>query len=59
MLYPQRNKHRQFIELSGFWDFRFDTNNKGLDENWKNGFINSRPKMAAHLLHRLWKGEEK
>ncbi|TKJ25493.1 MAG: beta-glucuronidase [Promethearchaeota archaeon Loki_b31] len=43
MLYPQRNKYRQFIELSGFWDFRFDINNKGLDENWKNGFNNSRP----------------
>jgi beta-glucuronidase len=43
MLYPQRNLFRQFIELSGFWDFRFDTNNKGLDENWKNGFGKSRP----------------
>jgi len=43
MLYPQRNLFRQFIELSGFWEFRFDANNKGLDENWKNGFNNSRP----------------
>ena len=43
MLYPQRNLFRQFIELSGFWDFRFDTNNKGFDENWKNGFNNSHP----------------
>ena len=43
MLYPQRNKYRQFIDLSGFWDFRFDINNDGLKENWKNGFNNSRP----------------
>ena len=44
MLYPQRNKHRQFIELSGsgFWDFRFDNDDKGINENWKNGFNNSR-----------------
>jgi len=46
MLYPQRNNYRQFIELSNlsnFWGFRFDTSNKGLDENWKNGFNDSRP----------------
>jgi beta-glucuronidase len=43
MLYPQRNLFRQFIELSGFWEFRFDSYNKGLDENWKNGFNNNRP----------------
>lgn len=43
MLYPQRNKYRQFIDLSGFWDFRFDINNDGLKENWLSGFDKSQP----------------
>ncbi|MFX1446342.1 MAG: beta-glucuronidase [Promethearchaeota archaeon] len=43
MLYPQRNKYRQFIDLSGFWDFRFDINNEGLKENWQSGFDKSQP----------------
>jgi len=43
ILYPKRNKFRQYIDLSGFWDFRFDLNNKGLEENWKDGFKNIEP----------------
>ncbi|NHJ22171.1 MAG: beta-glucuronidase [Candidatus Lokiarchaeota archaeon] len=43
MLYPQRNQYRQFIDLSGFWDFRFDINNDGLKENWQSGFDKSQP----------------
>lgn len=43
MLYPQRNKYRQFIDLSGIWDFRFDINNDGLKENWQSGFDKSQP----------------
>ena len=43
MLYPQRNQYRQFIDLSGFWDFRFDINNFGLKENWQSGFDKSQP----------------
>ena len=43
MLYPQNNLYRQFIDLSGFWEFRFDTENKGLDEGWAQGFDHSRP----------------
>jgi beta-glucuronidase len=23
LLYPQNNRHRQYVDLSGFWDFRF------------------------------------
>jgi len=37
MLYPQRNKNRHFIDLSGFWDFRFDHDDKGAGENWAGG----------------------
>ncbi len=43
MLYPQRNKYRHFVDLSGFWDFRFDPDDKGIGENWTTGFNISRP----------------
>ena len=43
MLYPQRNKIRHFIDLSGFWDFRFDRDDKGVGENWTRGFNNGCP----------------
>jgi len=43
MLYPQRNKYRHFIDLSGFWDFRFDPVDKGVEENWTKGFIKGCP----------------
>ncbi|MFX0069806.1 MAG: beta-glucuronidase [Candidatus Hermodarchaeota archaeon] len=43
MLYPKRNEYRQFIDLSGFWDFRFDPNNEGLNTNWSSGINESKP----------------
>ncbi len=43
MLYPQRNEYRQYIDLSGFWDFRFDPDDKGVGENWTKGFNNGCP----------------
>jgi beta-glucuronidase len=43
MLYPQNNSHRQFTDLSGFWDFRFDPVDHGLAQNWGSGFADSRP----------------
>ncbi|MBY9009875.1 MAG: beta-galactosidase, partial [Candidatus Lokiarchaeota archaeon] len=43
MLYPQRNKFRSLIDLSGIWDFRFDPDDKGVGENWTKGFKNGRP----------------
>ena len=40
MLYPQRNKYRHFIDLSGFLDFQFDPDDKGVGENCAlEGFI--------------------
>ena len=38
MLYPQRNKNRHFVDLSGFWEFKLDPDDKGVRENWVNGF---------------------
>lgn len=38
MLYPQSNSFRQMIDLSGFWDFRFDPENKGDSQQWGTGF---------------------
>jgi len=43
MLYPQRNNYRQFIDLSGYWDFCFDPNDDGKNANWNNGFENGQP----------------
>ncbi len=43
MLYPQNNRFRQFIELSDFWDFRFDFDDKGLRDGWEKGFENGQP----------------
>ena len=43
MLYPQRNKYRHFIDLSGFWDFQFDPDDKGVGENWAKGLNNGCP----------------
>ena len=43
MLYPQSNSHRQVKELSGFWDFRFDPQDTGLEDGWSNGFAGGRP----------------
>jgi len=43
MLYPQRNKFRNFICLSGFWDFQFDSDDKGVGENWAKGLNNGHP----------------
>ena len=51
MLYPQRNKYPQYIDLSGYWDFRFDTDNEGLKENWQTGSDKSQPRTQILLLN--------
>jgi len=43
MLYPQSNPFRQVLDLSGFWDFRFDPQDRGLDAGWPAGFGDARP----------------
>ncbi|MBI5303853.1 MAG: beta-glucuronidase [Chloroflexi bacterium] len=43
MLYPQSNLFRQCIDLSGFWDLRFDPENLGRQSNWSAGFTGGRP----------------
>lgn len=43
MLYPQCNPFRQTIDLSGFWDFRFDPDHRGNEQEWYNGFDGGRP----------------
>ncbi len=43
MLYPQMNSFRQFLDLSGFWDFRFDPEKTGEAQGWSGGFENARP----------------
>src|SRR5258708_3694440 len=43
MLYPQANRFRQSQDLSGFWDFRFDPEDRGRSEGWINGFEQAQP----------------
>jgi beta-glucuronidase len=43
MLYPQNNLFRQFIDLSGLWEFRFDRCNEGVEQGWAHGFVETRP----------------
>lgn len=38
MLYPQNNPFRQFIDLSGYWDFCLDPKDAGRQEEWFRGF---------------------
>jgi beta-glucuronidase len=42
MLFPQSNPFRQYIDLSGFWDLRFDPANVGQAAGWMNGFRDGR-----------------
>jgi len=34
MLYPQRSETRDFIDLSGLWNFKVDPDNVGMKEQW-------------------------
>ena len=43
MLKPQINKHRQWVELSGFWDFLPDPDDQGLAESWHGGLSGAMP----------------
>ena len=43
MLYPQSNPFRQTIDLSGFWDSRFDPDRRGEQARWSEGFAGGRP----------------
>lgn len=43
MLYPQSNLFRQQIDLSGFWDLRFDPDKEGHRAGWSEGFSDGRP----------------
>lgn len=43
IIYPIRNEYRDYIDLSGFWDFLFDKNDVGQRENWGNGFNDGEP----------------
>ncbi|MBN1666035.1 MAG: beta-glucuronidase [Anaerolineales bacterium] len=43
MLYPQNNAFRQFRDLSGFWQLRFDPEDQGQPAGWGQGFDGGRP----------------
>ncbi len=43
MLYPQSNALRQVIDLSGFWDIRFDPDRRGERDGRPHGFSDGHP----------------
>jgi len=43
MLQPRTNELRQVLDLSGFWDIRFDEEDRGQAEGWNEGFEGGRP----------------
>ena len=43
MLYPKSNPYRQVLDLSGFWELRFDPQDVGLGSGWQTGFADGRP----------------
>ena len=43
MLYPIRNEYRQYLDLSGFWNFQIDPENRGRSEMWHSGLDHPRP----------------
>jgi beta-glucuronidase len=43
MLYPQSNPFRQQVDLSGFWDLRFDPHGEGRQAGWPAGVPGGRP----------------
>ncbi len=42
MFYPQSNRFRQVKDISGFWDFKLDPTDKGLQKGWARGFNGGR-----------------
>ncbi len=38
MLYPQMNRCRTVLDLSGFWEIKVDSENRGEPQQWLNGF---------------------
>ena len=43
MLFPRSNAYRQSADLSGFWSFRLDPTNAGLEAGWAQGLESTRP----------------
>lgn len=39
MLFPQNNAFRQLLDLSGYWDFCKDGDDRGQAAGWQNGFV--------------------
>jgi beta-glucuronidase len=42
-MFPQQNAYRQYFDLSGFWDFRFDPADQGQAAGWADGFEGAQP----------------
>lgn len=38
MLFPQNNRCRTVLDLSGIWEMRLDPDDQGIEQGWTNGF---------------------
>ena len=54
-LYPINGKTRRSVDISGIWDFKIDTENKGRTEGWQDGLEETRfmavPSSYNDVLH--------
>jgi beta-glucuronidase len=41
LLYPRNSATRRMIDMNGMWKFKFDYDNQGDKENWKEGLKNA------------------
>ena len=38
VLFPQNNRCRTVLDLSGIWEMRLDPDDQGIEQGWTNGF---------------------
>ena len=48
-MFPQQNAYRQYYDLSGFWDFRFDPEDQGQASGWTDGFEGGQPVILSEF----------
>lgn len=58
MLYPKSNCKRSVIDLSGFWDFKLDSDDVGEKKEWHKGFSDGRDIAVPASWNDLYQEKE-